>query len=150
MAGDGAILKETIIISKSANVTVANDNTANNDADLLFAIAANEKVLVRCDCYWTANAAGGFLLGINGPAASTNLVGTIILEDNVAANAVAVFTGYPAANAIVGGTAGRGVLTSTIENGANPGTVNITWSQHTADANVTTLFRGSSLVVQRF
>lgn len=144
MAGDGSSIREMSFVRKTADETVNNDATPNNDSELILPIAANETVMVKIIYYWVADIAGGFNASINGPAAAVNIswAGLIIRNTGTPIDA---YNGssYNTTTLAILDTVGFAQINALIENGANAGNIYASWCQHTSNANNTTVERGS-------
>ena len=149
--GDGSSIKEVVIATRSSNVTLANDGTVNDDNELLIAIKASEIIIITAELHWTAAAAaGGFRAGLNGPAIGA---GTLTWRNYVFNNAATtldagLFSAYGGSSGIQDDS-GVSRIEGVLYNGATAGNIIIAWSQHTSNANNTTLRKGSWLQVKR-
>lgn len=148
MAGTGSTCKETSILYRTADATVNNDNTVNNDAQLFVPIAVNEILCGRITFIFSANIAGGFRCSFAVPAGAFAAYGGFICDDNVVLSD-SMNNGGGSADMAILAVDGSGYLDLYVVNGATPGNISFAWAQHTANANVTTLRRGSGLILHR-
>lgn len=140
---------------KSADETVNNSTTLQNDDHLAFSIAANEVWAFRAFLYFTvasgdpgakwtftvpASCTGWYLL--NGPAA--NVDGAIV-ADQAGPVAIATTRTY----GVTGLTSFLVAFDGVIVNGANAGTVQFQWAQNSAVASDLKLKLGSYLDLKR-
>ena len=141
--GDGSNVREVQYAYRTSDATLANDNSLNDDSQLLLPIKANEKVIFEYNMIWVS-LAGGIRCSINGPAGYVNLRYTGML--NVIAAAINILGGS-AWNAgglgANGPSSGNAIFCGMVENGATAGNIVASWAQQVSDANNTTVYRGS-------
>lgn len=149
MGSHGGYVQENMLIRKPADENTANDAVLNDDDTLILPIAANEILIVHVHAFWIAGA-GGIQAGFNGPAGTTNIRYCISLYAQGGGSSVA---GAVAAwdSVCSGGVNDNGTIMGClcVENGANAGNIIFRWAQNGANANNTTIYRGSSMVAQR-
>lgn len=145
------------VILKSADDSITTDIVLNNDSDLAFSLAANEKVQVEIlAIVTTSNSAPDIQFDLTGPASPVNVVFFTYWTNHVADPPGACGDVIFAYNSVVdcnwGTNASTGaaiVFKGTIENGINAGTVNLRWAQRSSSANTTILKKGSYIKVTR-
>jgi len=150
------------IVRKTADETVNNSTTLQNDDHLLLAIAANEVWLINLFLLWTSPTAGVYLkTGWSYPAGCSIKWGTEIqlASTNKAYWSSAVTTASKPAlltetstwSDILGANdAIDGVhLTAIVINGANAGTLNFQWAQATAAPEDTKVLANSCLIAHK-
>ena len=148
--GDGGDIREVSFVRRTSDATINNDNTPNNDSQLILPIAANEMVRVKIQYYWNATVNGGIIISINGPAAPTNLKWGGVLWGEGGANVdMTNNSNYNSQSLQLLLTSGIGWIEGLIENGANAGNIYASWSQHTSHVDNTTVERGSFMQMWR-
>lgn len=138
---------------KSADETVTNSTTLQNDDALTVTVAASVKYHIRATIFITsASTTAGFKFALGGTCTVTSLKAQLFLYDDTT-NALAGFTRAEALGTSLGAGLGAGdnyaVIDGTVEVNA-AGTLLIQWAQNTADVlNGTTVERNSDLVLER-
>jgi hypothetical protein len=136
-------------VPKAADEARTN-NTLADDTDLLFAMLANTKYVVRIRAWWGTAATPDFKYATAGPASPT-LVRSMRKHidpsalTTLASASSAAYIGSTAVNAGTGTTGGYVEIDTIIHNGANAGNFSFQWAQNTTDASATTLLAGSYL-----
>lgn len=145
------------LVRKTADETVNNSTTLQNDDHLLFSIAANEVVHGYIACFYVStgatpdlkfafsapSGATGQLSRIGAPATTTDLSdGNIAVDMNNASITTALIIGTTA-------TQGIAMVFFTIRNSTTAGTVNFQWAQNTATAENTIMRTDSYLLIFR-
>ena len=142
-------------VRKTANETVNNSNTLQNDDTLLVALSANEVVAFMCFIIIDSGTTPDFQAAFTVPAAATLAWGQAGLASQ---NTASAFT-YSVAVTVSGtavamGGVGAGspmsvMLVGTVANGANAGNLQLQWAQNTANASDTIVYANSWLVALR-
>jgi hypothetical protein len=133
---------------KSSDETITADATLNVDADLQVPLPANTTRIITGKLFYTTTAAADFKFRHTGPAGAVRVrVKRLSMAPGDTTAVGLTDTAYSAADIVVAGGAGSGVieLTAAIENGATSGNFGISWSQNTSDAGNTTLEKESYL-----
>ncbi len=150
MAGDGSSIKETSIIMKAVQTDTASDATVNNDPELLFAIAANEKIIIKANLVYVADA-GGIRMTFNGPAGFSLIDYHFTILPN---GGVITTNGSSAAwgteVVLAGISVGRISAVLHLNNGVNGGNINLQWAQQASNVNNTSLYKSSSMIMYRY
>lgn len=142
------------LIVKEADETVNNNNTAQNDNELLFAVAANEVWQFEGVLFVTSGTTPDFTMTFSGPTGAVGAWGAIL---NANSGGSPGTTGAPIAGGGQLGTADSLETTGTIEtirfwgaihNGANAGNLTLQWAQNTATATDTKVLAGSYIKYQ--
>ena len=138
--------------NKTADETVNNSTTLQDDDDLVVAILANETWIVEMVLLVTTDAGADFKLQVNGPTASAGYVTAITTRyEAAAANDLvrgAAALGSPMS--IVGTTTAYTIkVTAIVRNGANAGNITLQWAQDAAVVADTKVLTDSYLVATR-
>ena len=147
MGGDGSYIKEEIIVEKPADETTTNDNTINNDSNLLVSLDANSHYYfeVNAGAVWGA----GFIqIDMNGPAGYTRLYYSMEIKLSGIVPVTQPTTIYAAAISTAAGSGGNISIRGTVLN-VNAGTLNFRWAQNVSNAAATTVRAGSTLLLRR-
>ena len=148
MAGIGNVF-EHYIVDTSADVDLANDNTLNDDAYLIYPVAASEDVHFDLYAFYIA-IAGGIKAAMSGPAGFTSLNYSVNIES---AGAVKVTSNVAQAwdvTAVDGAGQGLIKIHGHLHNGVNAGNLVFRWCQNVSHANLTTIYEGSSMRIIRY
>lgn len=148
--GDGSENRDfpagPIIKVKTADETVNNSATLQDDDHLVFAAVANAKYWVRITLYISSGAVPDFKSAFSVPSGTTGWRGMVT---NSAAGFVQnadLTTGRVSAmNAANYGA----VIEAYVETSSTAGNVTFQWAQDTADASNTTVAKGSTMMVWR-
>lgn len=132
--------------AKRLNETTNTDTTFNDDAELKFAVEANEKYWFRFVVFYDTPTAADFKWQLAGPSSPT-----LILYDGFAlppgATSLTITrdTAFGSAHSLTetSGTKGRLVVEGILHNGSNEGTVAFQWAQNTSNGSNTTVYAGS-------
>jgi hypothetical protein len=148
VSGSGIVgITAATIVLKTANEVVNNSSTLQNDNELLIAVAANDKLLVKIHLEYDSDAAADFKVAFTGPAASAF---QWAYPNNIFVNSLLTVTRGSAltlADESTSGATGIGAGThnfidviGTFVNGANAGTFQLQWAQSAATGSDTTLY----------
>jgi hypothetical protein len=137
---------EQKVIYKSADETVNNSDTLQNDDHLTFAVGANEVWAVELFVKFTSSADADFQYYFGVPAGAT-FQGWASYEYGVIGNSTSntSATFVPGDGSTIKGDTFKGV----IENGATPGDVVFRWSQRVAEVSDTKVLKGSYIIAHR-
>lgn len=141
---------KVITAYKATAQTVNNTAVAADDADLKFAIGANEVWAAKLYLVYTSvSTTPGLRITFTGPASPTAVYFSGIDTGNFSSN-----TGRKTSFGTVGTFSGMATSDSvevnlTVINGANAGTVTLQWAQRVANAENTTLEAGSFMVATK-
>lgn len=143
-------------VFKPADESVGNA-TFQADDDLTFTVLANTNYSFRITMYYTTPTAADLKVQLTGPASPTLLVfqvtavvpgGSTVSPAAVATSFGTDTTGCTAGTCaqLLGGTTlhGVGILTGILQNGANAGSVTVSWAQF-AQSGTSKVFAGSTL-----
>jgi hypothetical protein len=143
-SGSGGYIQ---IVRKTADETVNNTTTLQNDDELKFAVAASAIWQFECDIYYTAVGLADLKVTWIGPAGST-VIWSQIGQD--ASNNV-----LPGTSAFAGAATGTAAgVTATmlhqhfigvVSNGATPGDLQLQWAQNTLNASNATVHALSNI-----
>jgi hypothetical protein len=150
----GIRTQRTTIVRKTANETVNDSSTLQDDDSLLYALAANEVVIFTASIAYNSNTTADIKFAFTVPASAT-------LEWGYStAHMIAAGTALEALSITSSGSAaaltGRGaqdqhiLITGTVANGANAGNLRLQWAQDTANASDTIVRAHSWLRVEEF
>lgn len=144
-AGGGTSSWTTIV--KTADETITNDNTLNNDADLQFTTTANTNYMIRGVIAYQSHATPDWQWDLAHSGTTTDYLNSGWRQQD---------SGTALSNILGDATAGSGNTQTTSTNalnifnfwaflrvGASGGTVNFQWAQNTSDGNNTTVYAGS-------
>lgn len=127
--------------------------TAASDGELLFAMAANTKYLVKGHIRYTTDPTPDFRWALDGPASPDRVrLATWAIGHGAAAHSqVQTYTAYTGQIAMpaASGTDGACGFDGIVENGANAGNFFFGWRQNTSDAAPTTVNRGSWIAYRK-
>lgn len=146
----GGVIPKCIV--KASDESVQN-NTLQDDNDLVMAIGASEKWLVEINIYFASTtAAADFKYNVTFPTSPTaSYWSTTGLDSGGSAN-----TDAPVSPASATGdtSAGSGVVRharviATLVNGSNAGNITLQWAQNSTNATDTTVKAGSSMIGYR-
>ncbi len=145
-AGD---LTAAAIVSKTADETVNNSTTLQDDDHLLFALAANityDVVLVLL--HNSVSTTPDFKIGWSVPASC------VMLWASISSNAWGSFGGTALAGEgdtkTAGSVSGNGgaIFKALVRNGANAGNIQLRWAQNTADGSDSKFLKHSHLIIR--
>ena len=143
----------TKIIRKTADETVNNSSTLQNDDTLLYALAASEVVTFVCSVHYDGATTPDIQFAFTVPAAATLRWGVAGAFEDTAANNVntgVTVSGTSIAVATAGaGSAEHLLLVGVVANGANAGNLQLQWAQNTATASDTIVRANSFLMIVR-
>mgnify|MGYP001617909989 CR=1 FL=1 len=150
LRGDATFAAASTIVRKTADETVNNSSTLQNDDELLFAIAANEIWLVQGFLSFNSSTVADIRSAITVPAGATLIVNSMALAVGTAAsNGELLNTSSTTSGGAVlaGGTGADSVqrLWAIVVNGANAGNCQVQWAQSTAEAS-NTIVRANSFL----
>jgi hypothetical protein len=134
------------IIYKSADETVNNSTTLQDDDHLSFSIAANEAWAFHLCLFYRAATTPDVKYALTVPASATYQLFSVQQFQAVgdgAAITTAVANGSGAS--VTEGEMASGVVV----NGANAGTVQLQWAQNTANASNTKVLQGSYIIATK-
>jgi hypothetical protein len=142
---------------KTADETVNNSTTLQNDDHLFFAVAANEVWLVQAWLMWDSAATPDIKFGWTGPASATFAWGALSTETSSGvASFGQSFSGTPVAPLAIGGTlflpgAGAGTITAVALAGiaaiaGTAGNLQLQWAQNTLNVSDTKVRQNSALI----
>jgi hypothetical protein len=125
------------VVLKTADETVNNSATLQNDDELKFAVGASEKWQFDCDIYHTTGGTVDLKSTWVGPSGST-IIWSVLGKD--AANAVLDTTAALAGATTTSMAGSTGVMfhqrhMGVISNGATPGDLQFQWAQNTQTAS---------------
>lgn len=142
-------------VRKTANETVNNSSTLQNDDTLLAALAANEVVAFICQIWFSSATAADIKLAFTTPAAATIVWAGAGGFQFTTAEGAALFQAVETSggSASIGGRGAGDKRTITliglVANGANAGNLTLQWAQDTADASDTIVYANSWLLPLR-
>lgn len=139
-------ISQQVVLRKTANETITNDNTNSNDNTLFFNMSANTTYVIQCKIFFDTSATPDFKYATVGPATPTSVRTTryhVVPGTSAYINAFDIAA--TASTSVTGtGTTGGYVTMETIwQNGANAGTWAFQWAQNTANIANTTVLSGS-------
>jgi hypothetical protein len=139
--GGGGAVGTTVV--KTANETVTNNITPQNDDHLFFPVGANETWAFRFTLYANVNATPDIRFAVTAPAGATCVVNFIDAEGATSNGNY----GCGVTSASVPGNTANDVyeVVGTVVNGANAGNVQLQWAQNASNAAAVTVLSGSSL-----
>ena len=140
--GGGTVNQKTVI--KTANETVTNNATLQDDDQLFFPIAANEKWAFRFVLQANAPATPDIKFAVTAPGGATCTVGVLDAEGAVAVGNL----GCGVSSGLIVGNTTNDVyeVVGTVVNGATPGNVTLQWAQNTANGAGSVVYAGSYLL----
>ena len=133
-------------VRKAGDQSVTSNTTVANDADLSFAVAANETFIFQCYVLsYSASSAGGFKATFAGPSGSTITGGpsNVILNASAASTAGSWGAGGATFDYFADSNNRPLYFSGTILNGATAGTCRLQWAQNTSTATAVTVKAGS-------
>lgn len=145
----GFVHHPMILVHKTADETINNVGTLQDDNHLLFTVVANETWFVEITIFYVSATDADIFYNITVPSGATVRFG-----HNALANTISSVTGDMTAfssttsNPGAGGTGGSDVTATYyafVEIGATPGTIQFVWAQTTAQMSNTTVRKGSYL-----
>jgi hypothetical protein len=137
--GGGGAVGTTAV--KSVDQTINNNNTLFNDADLNFAVGANETWSFRFVLQGNSATQPDFQFAVSAPAGSTC---SIAVSDPEGATSISNLGCGVSSGVILGnGADDLYEVTGTVITSGTAGTVNLQWAQNTSNANNTTIYAGS-------
>ena len=142
------------VVIKSADETVHNSVTVQDDDELSYAIAANEAVDIRMALFVVSSTTPDFRFAFSAPSGADVIYGIISVNrgnDGIVQQVKfeeAADTEIVAQTPIASVPAPMQVM-ATVRNGATAGTVKFRWAQGTEHASDTTVKAGTSLVVNK-
>jgi len=139
-----------VAVHKSADETVNNTSTLQNDDHILFAVGANEKWAFELQLFVIGNSTADFKMGWSVPSGATmrwfaGFGATAAGGDLHGLASGELLTESSTRDLYVNGTTHH-TLVGYVFNGATPGNVVLRWAQNTANASNTTLERGTFLI----
>ncbi len=140
---DGTTISADMFI-KTADETVNNSNTLQDDDHLSFSVVANERLLIECHFDYESGTTPDIKWGITLPSGATAQ-----WNDSVGLQVPKSESGTFAPNNTSPTTRLVAHLTFFVKIGANAGTFQIQWAQNTADVSNTVMKAGSYMVVHR-
>ena len=136
---------------KTADVTITSDSTLNDDADLLFAVAANEKWQFEGLIIFDSAATSNFQLSFAGPAGSVGAFAIQAYEDGTTVlGAVEIVAALGSGVTITTSDSSPWMVQfwGAIANGGTAGNLTFRWAQGASSGNATTVHAGSYLKFQ--
>ena len=140
------------IKNKTADETVNNSTTLQDDNDLVVAILANETWIVEMVLLVTTDIGADFKLQVNGPTASAGYVTAITprYEAGAPANLISGGAALGSPISLAGSATAYTVkVTAIVRNGANAGNITLQWAQDAAVVADTKVLTDSYLVAMR-
>ena len=139
---------DIIVASKAADETVNND-TLQNDDDLVFAVGVNENWVVDLYLFYTSTAVADFKFKFSVPA-GCELEGIVIDQFHAGSNT----DNFNEGDTVACGTAGATTevymqIHATVRVAGTAGNVQFQWAQDTTEATDTKLKEGSALVARK-
>lgn len=136
------------LIVKDADETVNSNTTVQDDDDLLFSVAANEKWQFEGVLFVTSAATPDFKMTFSGPSGAVGAYG-LLLNDGASAAAEDTASLATDSTVTIAGTSPVIIrFWGAIANGANTGSLKLQWAQDTSDAANTTVLAGSYIKYQ--
>lgn len=131
------VIGKHVKVAKALDATLANDNTLNDDPDLLFALGANETWVFEGVLLVSASATPGFQFGINGPLGVGGHWWYAASLVAFAAGNVSIGTGGVATNNAM--SSEPFWFGGVVRNGGTAGNLQVRWSQATSSATSITV-----------
>lgn len=148
-ASPGAGNNRWSTVVKTVDQSLTTDDTLNNDADLLFATAANTNYIARMlIIFGSVSATPDFQFAITHSGTTTaHIIGAWKLDTGATAFTNVQGDETPTGNAILiaAGEINMLWIYYFLRTGVSGGTVNFQWAQNTSDANATIVYAGSYL-----
>ena len=141
-------LDERVTVYKTADETINNSSTLQNDDHLLFAIAANEEWVFDIQLFWDSDATADFKVALTVPSGATMQFGmpnAFIDSEGVAKKGPSTTASGGALALINGDAYNCNSFCGWVLNGATAGNVQFQWAQSTATAVDTIVRKGSFL-----
>lgn len=143
---DFTFQRETITRYKSADETVNNSSTLQDDADLVFPIGPGQLRSVRYVILYTSGATPDIKFAVTIPSGATlylrgiggNAAGTLAEAHSIVSGTAISFQGTGANRLLT--------LEAVVKAGTVGGLVQLQWAQDTANASDTTVLAGSHLL----
>jgi hypothetical protein len=130
-------------IVKSANETVNNSTTLQNDDDLLFSVAANEKWSFISFIFYSSGTTPDIKFAFTVPSGATiDIVIGVWSTTGSLVDGTSVFTGTGGGAGVVRGFC----LYGKVLVGATPGNVQLQWAQDVLEASNTIVHEGSTII----
>lgn len=138
----GTVNQKTTV--KTANETLANNATLQNDDELQFSIGANETWAFRFVVQGNSSAQADFKFAVTAPSGATCTVGAVDGEGAVAVGNL----GCGVSTGTIAGTGTDEVyeIMGSVTNGSTVGNVTLQWAQDASNAANTTVYAGSYVV----
>jgi hypothetical protein len=134
---------------KTANETVTNSNTLQNDDHLFVALAANAVYDWKLILHYNSGTTPDFKLGWSVPSGTTMVWGGMIADTAGAVTSVANLS-QTTVQAIGGtGAANYQFFTGVVVTSTTAGTLQLQWAQNTTTLSDTILLAGSELILTR-
>ena len=136
---------------KTADVSISSDATLNDDASLLFAVAANEKWQFEGLIVFASGSAPDFQFAFTGPAGSVGAYTAHIYADaGTALLAAEVADALGSAIPVLVASSANHMIRfwGAIANGGNAGNLTFQWAQNSSVASSTTVHAGSYIKYQ--
>jgi hypothetical protein len=145
------------VIRKTADESVTNSTTLQNDDALTFVGGANQTWLLTYVLFITSPEAADFAFDMTVPAGATFRIGVMGLapgDTGADATGDGVFTNRSGSGGLEVGTSGTSmpvlaVVRAVVVNAGTAGAVALKWAQKTADAGATTVLTNSFLLIDR-
>lgn len=149
MPGTGSSIREMIIVEKTADVDLINDNVLNDDAELKVSIAANEEMFFEVYAHYVAGA-GGIKAAMSGPAGYEHLHYSANLDVSGATKVTSnLASAWDDIVNLASGSEGMVRITGMVHNGGNAGILVFRWAQNTSNGANTTIHQDSIIRVSR-
>ena len=145
--GDGSgririkALTENIV--KTSDESLTSDDTLQNDDDLLLAIGANETWTFKFVLFITTGASGDFKFAVTFPTSPTAVIYGPLASLNLTPSLEWTQTGGTAIGMTGSVTTETIVISGSIANGSNAGTIQLQWAQNTSNGTATVVETGS-------
>lgn len=147
-AAAGAGADEITVVRKTADETVNNSSTLQNDDHLLLAIGANEVWEFEVNLWWIANSSADLKVAFTVPAAATlRWANTGTNTSSVAYNETPVqgTSGTAFAFEASTGSDRHTRFVGYVANGANAGNLQVQWAQNSTHLSDLTVYANSTL-----
>lgn len=137
-------------VAKQADEAKTSDATLADDAELVFAMAANTKYMIDLLVLFDTAATPDFKYRHTGPASPTlvRLLRENVVPEATAFSSIAVDEAYSSSDVALTGSGDLGGLvriTGIVHNGANSGNFAFQWAQNTSNGSAATVRAGSRL-----
>ena len=139
------------VVHKTADETVNNSTTLQNDDHLYFAMAANEIWAFDIILLFASSTAADFIFSFSLPTGATLRGFTIYKGSGETLTSLAAIEGNAITCMGAGSTTPRvqAIFKGLVFNGANAGNFQLTWAQGTAEATDTVLKKGSCIIFHK-